>query len=129
MVVLLGENHTKDVNMFKNILKENSDFSAYIIQELSISELESYHRCASRTQKQARGKLAEVLLRLSDLIFESDTFTLPLSQSDIGNLVDTSRESVNRLLSEFINDSIIEMKGRDIKIMNKKSLHIISSNG
>ena len=115
--------------MFKNILKENSDFSAYIIQELSISELESYHRCASRTQKQARGKLAEVLLRLSDLIFESDTFTLPLSQSDIGNLVDTSRESVNRLLSEFINDSIIEMKGREIKILNKKSLHIISSNG
>lgn len=118
-----------DVNMFKNILKENSDFSAYIIQELSISELESYHRCASRTQKQARGKLAEVLLRLSDLIFESDTFTLPLSQSDIGNLVDTSRESVNRLLSEFINDSIIEMKGRQIKILNKKSLQIISSNG
>lgn len=118
-----------DVNMFKNVLKENSDFSAYIIQELSISELESYHRCASRIQKQARGKLAEVLILLSNVFFESDAFTVPLSQSDLGNLVDTSRESVNRLLSEFINDSIIEMKGRKMKILNKKSLQIISNNG
>lgn len=118
-----------DINMFRVILKENSDFATYIIQELSKSELESYRRCANRTQKQTRGNLADVLLDLSDNIFESDSFTLPLSQSDIGNLVDASRESVNRLLSEFINDSIIEMKGREVKILNKKSLQIISSNG
>lgn len=118
-----------DINMFRSILKENSDFSIYIIQELSKSELESYRRCANRTQKQTRGNLAEVLLDLSDNIFESDSFTLPISQSDMGNLVDASRESVNRLLSEFINDNIIEMKGREMKILNKKSLQIISSNG
>ena len=118
-----------DINIFRVILKENSDFATYIIQELSKSELESYRRCANRTQKQTRGNLAEVLLDLSDNIFESDSFTLPLSQSDIGNLVDASRESVNRLLSEFINDSIIEMKGREVKILNKKSLLIISNNG
>ncbi len=118
-----------DINIFRNILKDNSDFSIYIIQELSKSELESYRRCANRTQKQTRGNLAEVLLDLSDHIFESDTFTLPISQADLGNLVDASRESVNRLLSEFINDNIIEMKGREVRILKKKSLQLISSNG
>lgn len=118
-----------DISMFRIILKENSEFSAYIIQELSKSELESYRRCANRTQKQTRGNLADVLLDLSDNIFESDSFMLPISQSDIGNLVDASRESVNRLLSEFISDNIIEMKGREVSILNKKSLQIISSNG
>ena len=118
-----------DISMFRFILKENSEFSAYIIQELSKSELESYRRCANRTQKQIRGNLADVLLDLSDNIFESDSFMLPISQSDIGNLVDASRESVNRLLSEFISDNIIEMKGREVSILNKKSLQIISSNG
>ena len=118
-----------DISMFRIILKENSEFSAYIIQELSKSELESYRRCANRTQKQIRGNLADVLLDLSDNIFESDSFMLPISQSDIGNLVDASRESVNRLLSEFISDNIIEMKGREVSILNKKSLQIISSNG
>jgi len=118
-----------DINMFRKILEENNDFSAYIIQELSKSELESYRRCANRAQKQTRGNLAEVLLDLSDNIFKSDSFMLPISQSDMGNLVDASRESINRLLSEFINDSIIEMQGRKVKILNKKSLQIISSNG
>ena len=118
-----------DISMFRIILKENSEFSAYIIQELSKSELESYRRCANRTQKQTRGNLADVLLDMSDNIFESDSFMLPISQSDIGNLVDASRESVNRLLSEFISDIIIEMKGREVSILNKKSLQIISSNG
>ena len=118
-----------DISMFRIILKENSEFSAYIIQELSKSELESYRRCANRTQKQTRGNLADVLIDMADNIFESDSFMLPISQSDIGNLVDASRESVNRLLSEFISDIIIEMKGREVSILNKKSLQIISSNG
>ncbi len=118
-----------DITMFRYILKENSDFSTYIIQELSKSELESYRRCANRTQKQTRGNLADVMLDLSDNIFQSDSFTLPISQSDIGNLVDSSRESVNRLLSEFISDDIIEMKGRKVTILNKKSLKMISENG
>ncbi|HUI33641.1 MAG: Crp/Fnr family transcriptional regulator [Dysgonamonadaceae bacterium] len=118
-----------DINLFRKVLEENNNFSAYIIQELSKSELESYHRCANRAQKQTRGNLADVFLDLSDNIFESDSFTLPISQSDIGNLVDASRESINRLLSEFINDNIIEMKGRKVKILNKKSLQLISSNG
>ena len=118
-----------DLEIFRGILKENSDFAAYIIQELSKSEMESYQRCANRTQKQTRGNLADVLLDLSDKIFNSDSFTLPISQSDIGNLVDASRESINRLLSELINDNIIEMKGRDVTILNKKLLQSISENG
>lgn len=118
-----------DLNMFRIILKDNNDFSAYIIQELSKSELESYRRCANRTQKQTRGNLADVLLDFSDNIFQSDSFTLPISQTDMGNLVDASRESINRLLSEFANDNIVKMEGRKVTILNKKLLQTISSNG
>lgn len=118
-----------DLNIFKRVLEENKDFSTYIILELCKSELESYRRCANRTQKQTRGNLADVLLDLSENVFESDEFVLPISQSDIGNLVDASRESVNRLLSELINDGIIRMEGRKIVILNKKSLQLISQNG
>lgn len=118
-----------DLNIFKGVLEENKDFSSYIILELCKSELESYRRCANRTQKQTRGNLADVLIDLSENIFESDEFVLPISQSDIGNLVDASRESVNRLLSELINDGIIRMEGRKIEILNKPSLQLISQNG
>lgn len=118
-----------DLNIFKRVLEENKDFSSYIILELCKSELESYRRCANRTQKQTRGNLADVLIDLSENVFESDEFVLPISQSDIGNLVDASRESVNRLLSELINDGIIRMEGRKIEILNKYSLQLISQNG
>ena len=118
-----------DINTFKKIIKENQDFSYEIILDLCKSELESFRRCANRTQKQNRGNIAAFLLELSDVIFESDEFTLPLSQSEIGNLVDTTRESVSRIFTEFDNDKLIELKGKNIQILNKNSLELISKNG
>ena len=118
-----------DIEVFKRVLEENRDFSSHIIMELSKSELEAYHRCANRTQKQTRGRLADVLLDFSDTIFNSDEFVLPVSQSDIGNWVDAGRESINRFLSEFAADGLIEMAGRHVKILDKKLLKMISQNG
>ena len=118
-----------DLAMFNHFLQENSDFAQYIIMELCKTELEAYKRCANRTQKQTRGKLADVLLDFSEQIFAADSFTLPISQSEIGNWVDASRESINRVLSEFVSDSIIHMKGKNIEILNKPLLHLISQNG
>ena len=118
-----------DVHIFQKILDENTKFSNEIILELCHNELESFRRCANRTQKQTRGNLADVLLDMSDNIFNSDTFTLPISQSDMGNLVDASRESINRLLSEFVSDDIMKMDGKNVTILNKKLLQSISENG
>ena len=59
----------------------------------------------------------------------SDTFTIPLTQAELANLVDTSRESVSRVLTEFDKDEIIKIKGKQIEIVNKKSLKLISQNG
>jgi len=118
-----------DLEVFKRLLGENKEFSSYILMELCKSELEAYRRCASRTQKQMRGNLADVLLEFSENLFEADQFTLPLSQSDIGNWVDAGRESINRALSEFIQDGIIQMQGREVSITDKKMLKMISQNG
>ena len=73
--------------------------------------------------------MADALLELSDKIFMSDTFTIPLTQAELANLVDTSRESVSRVLTEFDKDEIIKIKGKQIEIVNKKSLKLISQNG
>lgn len=118
-----------DVKVFQSILNGNRDFSNEIILELCKNELESFRRCANRTQKLIRGNMADALLDFSDHIFQSDTFTIPLSQAELANLVDTSRESVSRILAEFDKDGIIKMTGKKIEIMNKKSLKLISQNG
>ncbi len=118
-----------DVEVFRKLLKDNEQFMIEIVQSLCRYELESFRRCANRTQKLIRGNLADVLLDFSDNIFGSDKFNLPISQTELGNLIDTSRESVSRILSEFIKDEIIQMHGKQIEIINKKSLNIISQKG
>jgi len=118
-----------DIETFRYLLKENYDFSYEIMLELCRNELEVFHRCANRTQKQMRGKIADVLIELSERIYNSKIFIIPLTQEDLGNLVDSSRESVSRVLTEFEMDGIIGISGKKIEILNKKSLLLISANG
>jgi CRP-like cAMP-binding protein len=118
-----------DLEVFQLILDENKEFTHEIIQEFCKNELESFHRCANRTQKLLRGNMADAILEFSDKIYKSDKFVLPLSQAEFANLVDTSRESVSRVLAEFDKDGIIKINGREITIINKKSLLLISQNG
>ncbi len=118
-----------DITVFRNLLKESEHFSYEIIQALCRYEIESFRRCANRTQKLTRGNLADVLLDFANNIFQSDVFIVPISQTEIGNLIDTSRESVSRMLSEFEKDGIIRTTGKQMEIINKKSLELISQNG
>ena len=118
-----------DLNIFRNLLRENEQFSYEIILDLCHNELESFHRCAQRTQKLIRGNMADALLELANNIFMSDKFLLPISQAELANLVDTSRESISRILTEFDKDGIIKINGKEIEILNKKSLTLISLKG
>jgi CRP-like cAMP-binding protein len=118
-----------DISTFRYLLTVNHDFSYEILLELCNNELESFHRCANRTQKQVRGKISDVILEFSDKIYHSDCFILPINQEEIGNLVDSSRESVSRVLNEFEKDGIISVAGKKIEILNKNSLRMISANG
>jgi len=118
-----------DITAFKLLLRETEHFAYEIILDLCKNELEAIKRCANRTQKQIRGNIADAILEFADKIYESDNFTLPISKAEIGNLVDTTRESVSRILNEFHNDGIIKMKGKKIEILNRNSLLLISQNG
>jgi len=118
-----------DITAFRYLLKANPDFSYEIMLELCRNELEVFNRCVNRTQKQIRGKIADVLIEFSENIFKSKTFTLPLTQEDLGNLVDSSRESISRVLAEFNNDGIIKLTGKKIEILNRESLLQIGAKG
>ena len=111
------------------LLRTNSNFSEQILIEICQSELEAYNRCVNRTQKQIRGKIADVLLNFSNNIFKADTFPLLLTQEEMGNMVDASRESVSRILTEFVKDGIINASSKQIEIVNRKMLTLISANG
>lgn len=118
-----------DITTFRNLLYSNPDFSYEIIIDICRNELEIYNRCVNRSQKQLRGKIADVIIEMSGPIYDSDSFTLPISQEEIGNLIDSSRESVSRIFAEFEKDNIISVSGKKIEIKNRESLLMISAKG
>jgi len=118
-----------DISAFRQLLKSNPDFAYEIMLEVCRNELEAFNRCVNRTQKQIRGKMADVLLEMSDKIYNSNSFIIPVNQEEIGNLIDASRESVSRVMAEFERDGIIRVSGKKIGIINKDLLQLISSNG
>ena len=118
-----------DIDVFRSLLRDNSEFINQIMIALCQSELEAFKRCVNRTQKQIRGKLADVLLDFADNIYHSHTFPLSLTQEDIGNLVDASRETVSRVITEFNNDEIIKTSSKSLEILNYNRLKLISLNG
>ncbi|MDA3822265.1 MAG: helix-turn-helix domain-containing protein [Bacteroidales bacterium] len=69
------------------------------------------------------------IMRNCGIYHRSEVFTLPVSQMEIGHLVDTSRESVSRILSEFHNDGIIRLANKKVEILNKESLLLIGHTG
>lgn len=118
-----------DIEVFKDLIYKNGGFAYEIIVELCRSELTSFKKCVNRTQKNIHGRLANALLFFSEDIYENEEFVLPLSRVELGNFVDTSRESVCRILTELSNDKLIELHGKRIKILNKKSLVTLSAFG
>ena len=112
--------------IFKTFVEENKKFAYEIIVELCNSELELFQKCVSRTKNNVHGRLAHTLLFFSDKIYQSNEFTLPLSREELGNFVNTTRESVSRTLTDLDTKKIIEIKGKKIKILKPDVLKDLS---
>lgn len=118
-----------DMNTFKNFLTNNPSFTYQLFVELCMNELNSHRRCVNRTQKQIIGNLAENLLFFSKEIYNSNEFTLPLCREELGNLIDASRESVSRALTDLHNEGILEINKRHVKIIEEEKLELMSKKG
>jgi len=118
-----------DIQVFRQLLKQNSEFSYRIINLLNEKTAQIYGRFFSLTQKQLHGRLADILLCLSNRIFKSKSFDLPLSRADLGDLTGMSTESVIRMMKEFKDDGLIDMNCKQIKLLDMDRLERISEFG
>ena len=86
-------------------------------------------KCLNLGLKQLNGKLANTLLYLNREEFKSVDVFSHITRKDLAELSGMAIESVARILSEFSNEKIIELKGKNIKIKNLELLKSISKNG
>ncbi|MEI6852364.1 MAG: Crp/Fnr family transcriptional regulator [Bacteroidota bacterium] len=118
-----------DLHQFREFIYNNGKFAYDIMVEMCENELLDYQRYTNQSQKQLPGMIAETILCLSDRIFNSNRFNFPLTQSELGDLVGTSRESVSRILSDFSQNKIIAFNGKELNILNRDVLEEISAKG
>ncbi len=118
-----------DINTFKMLIDRNGKFAYEIIIHLCKNELLQYRRCVYRSQKHIPGLVADTLLFFSSEIYMDETFRLPIDRGEFGDLIGTTRETVSRMLKEFQEDHLIEMKGKVVTLVNPDRLIMISMHG
>ena len=119
-------------DIFLSILRHNNAFCYRFLEELAFDLAESDARTVNLTQKHIRGRLAESLLFLKDnygLEEDGATISIYLAREDLANLSNMTTSNAIRTLANFVNEHIIAMDGRKLKIMDEEKLRKISKLG
>ena len=118
-----------DINTFKYLIKENGIFASKIINILSENANQINNRFFFMTHRQSYGRLADLLLCLSENIFKSPKFNLGLTRRELAELAGMSTENVVRILKSFQNENLIELDGKIFSIIDQRGLRRICSVG
>lgn len=108
----------KDINVFRELVLENTQFSRGVIEILNADLIQAYKRMFSLSTQQVNSRFSELLLFMHNVLYQSNPFNLTISKKDIADLISSSPESVSRLISDFKDQGIISSKGKTIEILN-----------
>lgn len=118
-----------NIDIIKQLINQNPGFAARVINVLNENTAQSYGRFYSLMQKQLHGRMADILLCLSQRIFKTKSYNLPLSRYDLGELTGMSTESVIRIFKDFKESKLITVNGKTIGILDFEKLEMISEKG
>ncbi|MCD4792711.1 MAG: Crp/Fnr family transcriptional regulator [Bacteroidales bacterium] len=118
-----------DYKGYEYLVENNGRFALEVIKNLSSGIVSHYKHCVYKIQKQLMAIFADALLYFADHIFEKDEFLIPLTRSEFGEYIGTTRETVSKIIHDFTKDNIIEVDGKKIKLIDKKILQKIGKSG
>ncbi|MCE5204569.1 MAG: Crp/Fnr family transcriptional regulator [Porphyromonadaceae bacterium] len=120
------------MTLIEQFLRNNGDMALFFIQMLSVDLGIADQRIVNLTQKHVRGRLAESLIFLKESYgMEEDgaTINIYLAREDLANLSNMTTSNAIRTLSNFVNERVIAIDGRKIKIIDEERLRKISRIG
>ncbi len=111
-------------DVFVHLLEVDHKLSYVMLQKFAYELGECSNTITFLAQKTVRERLAEILLLLEQKLgTDPEGFIkISLTREEIANLIGTATESAIRLISEFKSDKLIEVDGRNIKILNRDML-------
>ncbi|MGG8497821.1 Crp/Fnr family transcriptional regulator [Tenacibaculum sp. TC6] len=109
-------------------LESNTSFTMEVLKNMAMSLKNADNVIVDMAQKTVKQRLALTLLYLEErfINLEEGNIDIHLSREDIANIIGTATESAIRLLSEFKKKKLIELKGKQIAVVDKKGLREIA---
>jgi CRP/FNR family transcriptional regulator len=117
-----------DIGLIRTMYYNNQNFMHRLNQAFGKSVTTIMRKLISLNQKQVRGKVAESLLYLSEL-YDSTRFVLTVTRKELAELSAISEENAVRVLTEFKNEGIIDMNGKEVFLKEYGMLETISAIG
>ena len=120
------------MELIERLVRANTELAMFFIKELSTDLGIADERVVNLTQKHIRGRLAESLIFLVEnygLEEDGATISIYLSREDLANLSNMTTSNAIRTLSTFVDEHMISLDGRKIKIIDEEKLRKISKIG
>jgi len=117
-----------DLDFLKKLYLENHEVLLKLNKAFGKSVALIMNKIICLNQKNIRGRMAESLLGLADF-YGSNKFTIMINRKELGEMSAIYEENTVRLLTEFKNEGIIKIEGREISIMDKFLLKKFSDIG
>ncbi len=115
-----------DKKAFFPLLSKNPQLALDLIKKLSKELRVAESLATSIAHRSVRERMAELLLMLKEAygkpVKNGHRIDLQLSREEVGEMIGATQETAIRLLSEFKQDGMIEIKEREITILNSKAL-------
>jgi CheY-like chemotaxis protein/CRP-like cAMP-binding protein len=111
--------------IFLNLIFSNRESAGQLIKLISKNLTEKEEELVAMAYDSVRKRLANKLLELTR---HNDQASLSLLRSDLASLVGTTTETIVRTLTELKELGVLETKGQDIYLVNRKKLAEITKN-
>ena len=110
----------------KNILVQNSNVTLELIDVMGESLSGVKEQLLEMAYGSVRKKAARTILLFSQKIRRHPTQSIRISRSDLASVAGMASETLIRTLSDFKKEGLLEIEGRNIKILNVEGLKKIS---
>ena len=110
----------------KNILENNHKVSLEIIQLLSENLSDVNNQLLRMAYSSVNKKTANTIVKFAEKLNRKPDDPIKISRSDLASVAGIATETFIRTMSNFKKDGLIEIEGRNIKILDLKKLQNIN---
>jgi CRP/FNR family transcriptional regulator len=106
----------------KTIASENGAFALNLVEKINRASDKIIIDFLEVKQRRLLGRIAFLLIYFAQEVYQSNTFTLPVSRKEMAEYIGMTIENVIRTLSDFRKDGIIKINGSIIEIADMERL-------